>query len=419
MARALTDDRSGALGAWRLALFSFTLAALTGALLRFGMYLGLPGGLLLGDVRHAHSHLMFFSWATPALALAAQAALAGAGRRSPGGAAVAIAAGVGGLVAYVPFLLSGYRLMPVGDAELPLSMMASGLNGLVWYAIAVLYAAGSWRVPRTPALRLMDGAVAMLVVSTVGVLLLMSEGMGGTATPRSIAANADFFLTLFADGWFGLGLLAALAATRFGGAPGYGWGPGTWALAAGLTLRSGAQLAAEHGLSSGLGPLASAGGLIAAAAWLALAWGLWRGDLGGREPGQVVARIALALVALKAVVEVALALPAGAELVERNGLTVALLHAYLLGAVTLGLAAFGRAYLGRRAWRGVGALTAAVALMVFLLLPLTGLWPAVLRGAWALPAAALSSLGPALLGGYALLASFGRPSGDEPPRLGT
>lgn len=395
----------GALAAWRLALASFTLAALTGAFLRFGMYLGLPWGLQLGDVRHAHSHLMFFSWATPALALAAHAALARSGRRLPGGAALAAAAAVAGLAAYVPFLLSGYRLLPVGEKELPLSMMLSGVNGLVWYVLAASYAAGSRRAPRTPALRLMDGAVTLLVVSTLGVLLLMADGLGGTSTPRSVSANAEFFLTLFADGWFGLGLLGALAATRCRGAAPRGFGAATWALAAGLCVRSGARLAAAHGLALGQRWLEGAGGLVAAAAWLWLAVALWRGLEGRATTGSAAAKASLLLVGLKALVEVALALPAGEAFVAREGLRVLFLHAYLLGAVTLGLASFGRAWLGRDAWRGLGAFSVAVAVMVGLLLPLTGLWPAALRGFWALPAAAFSSLGPALLGGYALLST--------------
>src|SRR5690606_15833223 len=96
---------------------------------------------------------------------------------------------------------------------------------------------------RTPALRLMDGAVVMLLVSTFGVFLLMTEGMSGTSTPASVAANADFFLTLFADGWFGLGLLSALVLTRFGAGRGAsrafmsGFGTGAWLLAAGLAAR--------------------------------------------------------------------------------------------------------------------------------------------------------------------------------------
>src|SRR5690606_23482882 len=98
--------------------------------------------------------------------------------------------------------------------------------------------------------------------------------------------------------------------------------------------------------------------------------------------GLGVALAALALVGLQAVVEVALALPSGEAFVAREGLRVLLLHAFLLGAVTLGLAATGRALLGQAAWSGLGAFTVAVAVMVLLLVPLTGLWPASLGGPW-------------------------------------
>src|SRR5690606_28298405 len=122
-----------------------------------------------------------------------------------------------------------------------------------------------------------DGAVVMLVVSTAGVLLLMADGLGGTSTPQRVSANAAFFLTLFADGWFGLGLLGALAATRFRAAA-TGFGAATWSLAAGLCVRSGARLAAEHGLAAGQRWLEGTGGLVAAAAWLWLVAALWRGE---------------------------------------------------------------------------------------------------------------------------------------------
>lgn len=414
--------------AWRLAVASFTVAALTGAFMRFGLYLGFPWGLQYGDVRHAHSHLMFFSWATPALALCADAALRAAGRRLPGGPALAVVAALAGLVAYVPFVLSGYRLMPIGSAELPLSMMASGLNGIVWYALALLYLLGSWGARRTPALRLMDGAVVMLVVSTVGVLLLMLDGIGGTGTPRRVAANAEYYTSLFADGWFGLGLLAALALTRFGGRSGSatsadhaphgavrqnpsgegGFALATWALVIGLSVRSGTLLLTDLGLVAGLRPATGVGGLLAAAAWLWLAAGLWRRRPRVRSVGGVVAAVVLWLVVLKAVFELALALPAGEAFVESESLRVLLLHAYLLGAVTLGLASAARVALGSRAWHGLGAFSIAVGVMVLCLLPLTGLWPTALAGAWTLRAAAYSSLGPPLLAAWALSQTFRR-----------
>src|SRR5690625_7783009 len=52
---------------WQLSLFSFLVAAFTGFLYRYGLFYPLPGDLGFANIRHAHSHLMFFNWITPPL----------------------------------------------------------------------------------------------------------------------------------------------------------------------------------------------------------------------------------------------------------------------------------------------------------------------------------------------------------------
>lgn len=49
------------------AIACFVLAAAAGTLMRFGMIHGLPYGWQHVNVRFAHTHLMSFGWATPAL----------------------------------------------------------------------------------------------------------------------------------------------------------------------------------------------------------------------------------------------------------------------------------------------------------------------------------------------------------------
>lgn len=400
---------------WRLALLSLLLAMLTGAVLRFGFLFGLPWGLRFEDVRHAHSHLMFFSWATPVLMLVAAEATRRAGGHLAGAAACATAAAVAGLLAYLPFLLSGYRLLSVAGRELPLSMMASGLNGLLWYLFAALYLAGSWRLTRNPALRLMDGAVVLLLVSSAGAVLLAVSGMGGTATPASNAAFVDMFLTLFADGWFGLGVLAALVLTHFGSsarATPY-FGAAAWLVTLGLTARSVARMVAGAYGVTGFGPVELGAGLVAALAWLYL---VGAALVGGRSavglapatdpvtdpPGRQVAYAVMWLLALKAVVEALVALPVGENLYWSLGLRVLFLHAFLLGAVTLGLMAAMRTLLTPRVFLPLWWLASCVLVMVACLVPLTGAWPASLAGRWVLWSAALSSLLPALVVAYAV-----------------
>lgn len=45
---------------WKAALVGFIIAGATGSLMRFGMIHGYPAGLQFVNVRHAHSHLMYF-----------------------------------------------------------------------------------------------------------------------------------------------------------------------------------------------------------------------------------------------------------------------------------------------------------------------------------------------------------------------
>lgn len=386
-----------------MALMSFVLAGLTGAGLRFGLLYGFPWGLSYADVRHAHSHLMFFAWVTPAAMLLAGQALVDRGRRLPGGATVAVAAAAMGLGAFLPFLTSGYRLTSIGGSELPLSMMASGMNGLVWYAFAALWWYASRRLARDAVLRYLDGAVFLLVAASLGAVGLAWMGMSGAENTALQAAFVDFFLTLFADGWFGVAIVAGtLVATRREAAAKLvaGW-PAT-ALVVGLLLRSAGRMAAD-----GLGwqwtaPFEAAGGVLAALAWLAAIVHVWPRRTGA---GPTLLHVALALLATKALAELAMATPAGAAWMTANGLRVFLLHAFLLGAISIGLVAAFRARYGTGTFRGATAFALAVGLMLLSLLPLTGVWPMAYAGRWTLTFAAVAALGPPLAAALAMVSA--------------
>lgn len=53
--------------AWRGGLALFVLAGATGAWMRFSFLYGFPAGLVFQNMRHAHSHLMYFGWTTPVI----------------------------------------------------------------------------------------------------------------------------------------------------------------------------------------------------------------------------------------------------------------------------------------------------------------------------------------------------------------
>lgn len=402
---------------WGLSLACFALAASTGAYYRFSLITPLPG--VLDNIRHAHSHLMFFSWVTPVLILLIGADLARRGVRPRGFAATALVAAIGGLSTYLPFLKSGYHLTPFAGKLLPISMIASGMNGLVWYAFALLYFLAAWRLRRDARLRLFDVAVVLMLVSTIAVAGLAYLGVGGQIQRHVMLALVDWFLTLFADGWFGLAILAlaALHADR-GRLARQPVGALGWLLASGMVVRSVGRFLHDAQTQQWSLPwapgLEGAGGAVAALAWLGLVFIVWRVDPRSEAHvnGAVVSPPAgitlllrqstLALLAVKGIVELAAATPGLTAYMTQTAFRVFFLHAFLLGAVSFALIYAMRSQLGAGAFRGAGAFALAVGIMVAALAPLTPAWPRALGGLWVLPAAAFTSLLPVLVALYAL-----------------
>jgi hypothetical protein len=369
-------------------LGAFALAALTGSSLRFGMLHGFPSGLEFVNVRHAHSHLMYFSWVTPALMMLMMVALRGWGMRVRGTGVAGLAL-LAGLTTFVPFLLSGYGLLRVGSALVPLSMITSALNGVAWYAFVGVYVAATWGRARSLPLRAFDAAIFLLVLASMGALGLAGTGLAGAADPAWMRALVDFFLDLFGEGWFTLALLGLAYAALRPRAGGHVAERGVEILTLGLVVRSLAALAAPTGLPW-LGAAVAIGTGLAGAGLLLAVAPLWRSG---------VTRwwaLPLAFLTLKGAIEIALAWPGAAALVDALALRIVLLHAFLLGGITLGLVAAARSAFGPAAARSPAWLEAAVLALLASLLPLSGAWPRGLSGSWALPVAAWVSLLPAV-----------------------
>ncbi len=380
---------------WRAALALFLLAAATGAYLRFGFLAGM-GGLSYPNVRHAHSHLMFFGWVTPALMALIGARLPAWTGRPPGRGLVwsislALAAG---LLAYFPFLFFGYGLAPVAGRRLPLSVMAAGLNVLVWYG----FAAATWRetrgAPRTTPLRLWDVALGFLVGSTVGTIGLPIMTALGAEDAFWSTALTHIFLDLFTEGWFVLGVLG-LAYAEWPAAAASPWSRrGTDLMIMGLPViwliyLPVAQVPPIARLVGAIGGLLATAGL---AAHLAALWPVAR-----------TWRLPLFFLGLKAGSQLLL-LPAGwAQWAEAMRLRIPYLHWLLLGFATLGLLAAAEARWGARRAPGRRWLAAAVIAISLSLVPLTGLWPGAWGGRWPYDLAAWVALGPALVAGGMLL----------------
>ena len=397
--------------AWRAALAVFVLAGSTGALfrlalmlkdLRLAMAAGDTFGLDPVNVRHAHSHLMYFGWATPALfALIARRLPALGGREVPHvrrviGATFALA-----LLSFPSFLLFGYGPAEVGGARLPLSVIASALNVLAWYAFAAVYLRARRDAPPSPALRVLDLAVLFLVLSTMGAwglpVVVATDGSDALK-----AALTHLFLDAFSEGWFVLGVLGLAAVqARVTDARGRVLRIASWAVAAGVPFvfalgMAPALVPPTFAALARLGGVLVGGGLLVAVAVLApRVGGLWR--------------VALGLLALKASGEVAVAAWPDGGWAALPAYRILYLHLMLLGFVTLGLVAAARDTWGARATRGAGGMAVAVGLLLVSLVPLTPLWPSVWGGAWVPWAVAACALGPVLVAAWMVLRGRPRP----------
>ncbi|MCZ2113400.1 MAG: cbb3-type cytochrome c oxidase subunit I [Anaerolineae bacterium] len=390
------------------ALACFVLAGSTGALFRFGPIYGIPG-LNYGNVRHAHSHLMAFAWATPGIM-----ALMGAllprltGRPLRRGFRVIVPVTIGlGLIAYVPYFMYGYSTANIGGAILPPAAVAAMFNIIAWYVFAVIYFMQVWRAPKTRALWLMNASVIFMLLATMGIMLMPFLHGERFENPLWGLGLTHMFLDGFIEGWFVPAILAFAYATM----PDAGRHP--WARVSGDLLVAGLPFVFLLSLPIGVMPPAlrlvgSLGGLLVAAGTLGNVVALW-----GSTRHSVVGKLwraPLFFLALKSVVLLLMAIPVTGRWVELVQLRIFYLHIITLGTVTLGLFAA-----AERQWLvpGRGWMTATIVLLILTLIPLTGLWPLALGGPWTRQAAAWATLGPVLVAIAVLIVSWRRRNSPE------
>lgn len=381
---------------WWAALACFILAGTTGALYRFGLILGLPWGLELSNVRHAHSHLMYFSWVTPALMALIAARLPEVlpetfpvNRRlfrGPIWGALGL-----GLAAYPLFFLYGYRPVSLGSAQLPLAAIVGSFNTFAWYGFIAVYLKTTWGAPRVHPLKLWDGAVVMLFLASLGGWGIAVAGRLGVDSLFVTQGFTHLFLDLFADGWMVLGLLGIAYVSRPDLARNAAATHAFSLLIIGLPLTflltmpvslvppSVRAVAGLGGILVGIGLLLNVWCLRPHSS----RWSLWHVPLG--------------FLALRAVAEIGIALPWIARWAERMNLRISYLHWLLLGFVTLGLLAAANEAWPHRPMRNWRPFTIGVLLIVISLIPLTRLWPAAWSGVWIVWFAAIVALIPVLV----------------------
>lgn len=374
------------------ALACFVLAGSTGAFLRFGVFTTMAG-LDYANVRHAHSHLMSFAWATPAIIALFAAQLPRLTERPPGRGFRFVLPLVlfAGLSVYVPFLLYGYKTAAIGGANLPLAAMAATLNVLVWYLFALIYFTKVWRAPKTRALWLMNASVFFMLLATGGILAMPALAAPRFQDPVFSIALTHIFLYTFLEGWFVPAILALAYATLPDA------GQHRWARLSGDLLVLGLPFVfllymPVTMLTPSVRLIGSIAGLLVVLGTMGNVVALWR-SIGGAAIGRIW-RAPLVFLVLKSILLLAMLAPIPARMMELTQMRVVYLHTITLGVVTLGLFAA-----AQRQWAVPGRrwMVLAVTLLILSLIPLTGFWPLGFGGMWTLQVAAWAALGPVVV----------------------
>lgn len=376
--------------ALRAAFAVFAVAGLVGALFRFVVAYGWSVGLDPVNVRHAHSHLMYFGWATPALFVLLGMRAVGGGSRPVPARLLAWTLGLA-VVTGLAFLPWGYEPAQFGPARVPVTIILSTLCMVTWYAWVAWYRSARRSLVEATLRPLVDAAAAFLALSTLGAWSVVAMVPFGGAGDTLKLAFAHFFLQVFSEGWFTLGLLT-LAWSRL---PDRVRVPG-WALAAaGLGILVGFLLSLPStALPLGGRVLARIAGVSHGVGIVALAWTWWRSAPASARSSWGLPVLLLAAKGATQVLAVGLPGPWWADMAT---VRVLYLHLLLLGFVSLGIAAETLSGAWLRMFQAVCLSVVAS------LVPFTALWPFAPPGMAAFEAAAWISVLPPLVAAAALV----------------
>lgn len=357
---------------WLWSLGFFILAAFTGFLFRLGMNIPLPFDLSFTNVRHAHSHLMFFNWVTPipmvfiARKIVLKAPLSAGNFRNCIYTTMAV-----GFASYPFFLLNGYRPVSLGSASLPFSVIFSGLVMVCWYWFMMIYIKNRSSARQDLSLALYDSALIMLGISSLGAWGVAAFQFSGVDNPMFSSALTHFFLTTFTEGWCilaALGIMADISGIREVSVS------HTW-LTAPVLL--GVPLMFPFGMSAGvltetLWISARAGAFIVAASLSVSFYFLFK------KMNHPLWLIALIFLGLKIIMQLGSSILPSSIWMGEHSLRVLYLHLILLGFVSL---VFFTAYhqVNNSLTRvGLYSIFSAVILIILSLVMLTGYWPEIL-----------------------------------------
>lgn len=387
--------------ALNVAFALFAIAGLTGALYRGVVAWGWDTGLDPVNIRHAHSHLMYFGWVTPALFVLIGGYAAARGARPVPGRLMAWTLGLA-LTTAAAFLPWGYQPALVGHAHIPITIILSTACMVAWYFWLAWYRTARASLSREPSRALLDAAAWFLGLSTLGAWSVAAVVPFGAEAADLKLVFAHLFLQYFAEGWFVLGLVGIAWSRLERPVP-----VPAWALSmsvAGIVFSFLLTLP-ESLVESRLQLVARMAGLAHGIGTVGLAWTWWR-----NAPSALRGTwgLPLLILAAKGATQAGAVLVPGIWWAELVPVRILYLHVMLLGFVSLAIGAEAL----RGAW--LRGFQAACFLVVISLVPFTQLWPFEPPGMAGLQGAAWVSFGPPIVALAALLGGRVRPAARIP-----
>lgn len=368
-------------GIWHWSMFSFVLAGCTGFLFRLGFVHTLPIDLNFENLRHAHSHLMFFGWASllPLYLIKMDAV---PGYHAALGARLMKSAlwwiTVFALLSYPAFVLYGYQPVHLGDSNLPIAAILSGLVMVGWYIFMIGYLITRFRKHDFKVNPWYEGALFMLFISSLGawgVGILQFVSFGGSLLPKALT---HFFLATFSEGWVVLVLIGLIARSLKLSEDDYVVSPmiiiGVIAIGAPLTFPYGLS---DSFISFDLSVAARMGGLLIAEGILIFVYSVFK----IRWNKLSLWIWPLLFLVLKAIMQVTASVSPADLWLSDFGIRILYLHVMLLGAFTTGITCYLQQAANIKPAYFYGVLVSVTAVILSLIL-MTHFWPDSLSGIW-------------------------------------
>jgi hypothetical protein len=382
-------------GIWQWAMVSFVLAGLTGFVYRMGFVQPLPEILNVENIRHAHSHLMFFGWASLLPLYFIKLDIISGYHAAFGARLMKNALWwvlIFGMLSFPVFLFYGYHPVVIGSASLPLSVIFSGLVMIGWYGFMAGYVITKIRKKNFKPNAFYEAALVMLFICSLGAWAVGGVQIfdfGGPLLPKALT---HFFLATFVEGWVVLVLMGLISKALAMKEDDFVISP---TVLVGL-VAIGAPFTFPYGISEGLmnfdlSVAARTGGILISEGVLLFAYSIIRTHWNNRS----LWMWPIVFLVLKSIMQIVASVTPMEMWMSDYGIRILYLHTTLLGALTTGMVWF-LFQMVTMSKKYFYAVLVSVIVLIMSLLLVTDLWPASLFGAWVYKALAFIAIFPVI-----------------------